>query len=704
MRANIFDRVSFLSLFLIIILLPFFFLPGTSISIETGKGFLLVAGLTVCVISHAISRFFAGKIILPRSLCLWGGGGVVLAFFLSALFSKVSEVSFFGTMFDIGTFWFIFSAFLLMLLSSIILGNPKNARIVLFGAILSSGLVLVFQTAHLFMPGILSLGVLADKTGNMLGSWNAFGLFAGFSALVLLLVVEFFQTTKMEKLLFQALTVLSLFLIAAVNFPLVWVLLGFFTLIIFVYKVSIASKEKATEDSTLDAGERKSSFPVFSFSVIIIALLFFISGQFIGGILPSSLGLSNNEVSPSFGATILVAKSVLKEDPVFGIGPNRFGEAWAMHKPIAINATQFWDVAFSSGSGLLPTFAATTGSLGILAWLVFFVLLMWSGIKSIFSSIKNGENWETMAFFILSVYLFAACFFYGGGVVIFLLAFAFSGVFIGLSARNAQNTEISISFLDDHRKSFFSILFIILMIIISAALSFKYIERFVSVAHFTKALQAPTVPLAEESINKALALHVNDLYLRTYAQIYLVKLDSLVKKADALSDSDKADLQTSLTQAVSGAQGAAVYNSKNYLNFKLLGSIYQTAATLGVKDTEGKAVEAYKTAAALNPLNPGLKLNMASASFADGKVKEAKDYANAALTLKSDYIDALVVLSQIAKSEGDNKNAILYAERSLALDGANQNLVKYVDSLKASNSPAPLNTSEKAKEPSTKKK
>src|SRR3989338_1182944 len=604
MRANIFDRLSFLSLFLTIILLPFFFLPFTSISVETSKGLLLVVGLVVCVISHAVARFFDGKIILPRCMCLLGGGGVVLAFFFSALFSKASQVSFFGTMFDIGTFWFIFSAFLLMLLSSIILGNPKNARIVLFGTILSSGLVLVFQTAHLFMPGILSLGVLADKTGNMLGSWNAFGLFAGFSALVLLLVVEFFQTTKMEKLLFQALTVLSLFLIAAVNFPLVWVLLGFFTLIIFVYKVSIASKEKATEDSTLDAGERKSSFPVFSFSVIIIALLFFISGQFIGGILPSSLGLSNNEVSPSFGATILVAKSVLKEDPVFGIGPNRFGEAWAMHKPIAINATQFWDVAFSSGSGLLPTFAATTGSLGILAWLVFFVLLMWSGIKSIFSSIKNGENWETMAFFILSVYLFAACFFYGGGAVIFLLALAFSGVFVGLSARSMPRGEISISFLDDHRKSFFSILFIVLVIIVSAALAFKYIERFSSVPYFGKALKAPNVEVAEKAITKALGLYVNDLYLRTYAQVYLVKLDSLVKKTDSLSDTEKVDLQTSLSQAKSGAEGATIYNPKNYLNFKLLGSVYQTAFTLGVKDVDDKALEAYKMASILNPLNP----------------------------------------------------------------------------------------------------
>jgi len=698
MRSNIFDRVSFLSLFLTIVLLPFFFLPFTSISVETGKGLLLVVGLTVCVISYAIARFFDGKIVLPRSKCLLAGAGVVLVFLLSALFAKVSQVSFFGTMLDVGTFYFVFSAFLLMLMSSIILGDPKNARIVLFGAILSSGLVLIFQIAHLFIPEILSLGALTDKTSNVLGSWNALGLFAGFSALVLLLVVEFFQTTKLEKLLFQTLIILSLFLIAAVNFPLVWMLLGFFTLIIFVYKVSIAGGVKAPEDASTSEG-KKGHFPIFSFSVIIIALFFFVSGQFAGNILPSRLGILNNEVSPSLGATMLVTKSVLKADPILGIGPNRFAEAWAMHKPVAINGTQFWDVSFSSGSGLLPTFAATTGSLGTLAWLAFFILLIWSGVKSIFSSIRNGENWETMAFFVLSVYLFVACFFYSTGAVIFLLAFAFSGVFAGLSGRSVSGGEISISFLDDHRKSFFSILFIVLMIIVSAALAFKYIERFSSVSYFGKALKAPNVEVAEKAITKALGLYVNDLYLRTYAQVYLVKLDSLVKKTDSLSDTEKVDLQTSLSQAKSGAEGATIYNPKNYLNFKLLGSVYQTAFTLGVKDVDDKALEAYKMASMLNPLNPGLKLDMASASIALKKIKEAKDYANAAITLKPDYIDALLVLSQIMRSEGDNRQALSYAERALSLAPTNENLIKYVNALK--NSPASV--SEENKNNSTKK-
>jgi len=690
MRSNIFDRLSFLSLFLVVVLLPLFCLPFTNIPVETSKGPLLILGLAVCIIFWAIARFLDGRIIFPKSWLLVSGFGVALVFLLSALFSGNSQVSLFGTMFDIGSFWFIFSGFVLMLCSSIIFRTPKRAKIVMLGVILSSVFVLIFQGVHLFAPTILSLGILAGKTGNVLGSWNALGLFAGFSGLMFLLVIEFFPISKMEKLLLEIFILLSILLVASVNFSLVWVLLGISALIIFVYKVSITFRGNEEE-------EKKKHFPIISFVIMMLALLFFMSGAFIGNFIPNRLQLSNTEVSPSLGATMSITKGVLAKYPVFGIGPNRFGEAWSMYKPAVINNTQFWDVSFNSGSGLLPTLAATTGYLGILSLLVFFVLFLFIGAKSAFSSIKNGANWEMMAFFVLSLYLFISSFFYFTGSVIFLLSFVFTGVFIGLAA-SSSNREITISFLDDHRKSFFSILVLILMIIFSAVVSFKYMERFASVLYFNEAVFASTEPVAESSIGKALSLYSNDLYLRTYSQIYLVKLNSIASKGSTLSDADKADLQTSFDQAVNSAQMATAYDPSNYLNFQLLGSVYQTVGALGVKDAYSKAVVAYQNASNLNPLNPGLKLAMAGASFVDGKVQAAKDYANQALSLKQDYIDALITLSQIAKSEGNLSGALSYAQAALSLAPTDKNLIQYVDSLNTSTpAPVPTPTSNKSK-------
>jgi hypothetical protein len=49
MQTNVFNRLSFLSIFLTVVLLPVFFLPFTNISTNISKGLLLVVGLTLSV-------------------------------------------------------------------------------------------------------------------------------------------------------------------------------------------------------------------------------------------------------------------------------------------------------------------------------------------------------------------------------------------------------------------------------------------------------------------------------------------------------------------------------------------------------------------------------------------------------------------------------------------------------------------------------
>jgi tetratricopeptide (TPR) repeat protein len=272
--------------------------------------------------------------------------------------------------------------------------------------------------------------------------------------------------------------------------------------------------------------------------------------------------------------------------------------------------------------------------------------------------------------------------------VIFLLALAFTGVFIGLTSFNSGG-EVSLTFSSDHRKSFFSILALIVIVVFFVITSFKYLERFVSVSYFGKATSTKTESVTENYIGKALNLYSNDLYLRTYSQVYLTKLNSIVAEGTALSDAEKADLQTSFDQSLKSAEMAVVYNPSNYLNSQMLGFVYQTVGALGLKDAYSKAIVAYQNASNLNPLNPGIKLSMANASFADGKISEAKDYANQALALKPDYADALVALSQIAKNEGDNAQALSYAQTALSITPNDKNLIQYINSL---NNPAPAPT------------
>jgi hypothetical protein len=297
MLSNILDRISFWALFLVVVLLPIFFLPFTQIPIETSKGLLLVMGLVISIIFWIAARFSDGRISLPKSWLLLSGLGITLVFFVSALFSSSVKASLFGTMLDTGTFYFMLGAFLLMFVSSIILKDIKKAKTVFWGVIISSVVLFVFQAVHMFMPNFLSLGVLVSNTDNILGSWNALGIFSGFVVVMALFVIEFFSVSKLMKWLLGALILLSILLSVVVNFPLIWELLGIFALIIFVYKISFTFSKK-------QEGEEGKHFPAFSFAVVMISLLFFMSGQYIGGFLPNALGLSNIEVRPSFSATM----------------------------------------------------------------------------------------------------------------------------------------------------------------------------------------------------------------------------------------------------------------------------------------------------------------------------------------------------------------------------------------------------------------
>ena len=114
MLLNILDRISFWSLFFVIVLLPVFFFPFTNIPIETSKGLLLVMGLVVSIIFWISARFSDGKLSMPRSSLLFSSLGITLVFLVSSFFSTSTKVSLFGTMLDMGTFYFIFGAFIVI--------------------------------------------------------------------------------------------------------------------------------------------------------------------------------------------------------------------------------------------------------------------------------------------------------------------------------------------------------------------------------------------------------------------------------------------------------------------------------------------------------------------------------------------------------------------------------------------------------------
>lgn len=673
MLSNILDRISFWSLFIVIVLLPIFFLPFTNIPIETGKGLLLVLGLVVSIISWSAARFSDGKIVIPKSSLLLSLLSVAVVFLISAIFSTAFKMSFFGIMLDFGSFWFMFAIFLFTFMSSLIIRNEKKVKHIIWGLLISSLIVFIFQIFRFFFPATLSFGFFELKTSNILGSWNSLGLFAGLSLLISLFIFEFIHISKKQKIFLSILMLFSLFIVISVNYLLIWEFIGIFALILFVYKISLFS--------VLNEEERhRKKFPMISFSLIILSLLFIISGQFIGNLLPNILKLDNLEVNPSFSATFDIAKEVIKEDPLLGIGPNRFSELWSLYKAGSVNNSLYWNTPFVSGSSTIFTLMITTGILGVLSILIFSILFIYFGLKNVFLNLKNKDNHYILLSFIVGLYLFISAIFYSISVAPLLLGFAFIGIFIGISSEKREK-NISISFLDDPRKSFFSILFLVILMIISAGLCFKYTERFISVIYFGNTLSAKTIDKAESSMNRALLLNQNDLYFRTHSQVFMSKVSTLISSNKSLTDEEKINLKTSLDSAENFAILATKYNPYNYLNYEMLGFVYKNSASLGVEGSSSKAIEAYNKALSLNPKNPLLKLELARIYTIDNKLKDAKKYALESIELKPDFVDGLLFLADFEKNEGNIEEAIKYVRTVLFLYPKDKSLINYIDSL-----------------------
>ncbi|MDQ3244977.1 MAG: tetratricopeptide repeat protein [bacterium] len=697
MWSKILDRISFWALFSTIVLLPIFFLPGTSIPIETSKGLLLVFGLAITILAWFGARFSDGKIFIPMSTVLISGFLMVLSVLLSTLFSNSFNVSFFGTLFEISTLAFVLVAFLMMFFSSLIFNDTNKVRLLIKGLLLSFSILLFFQILRISMPNTLSLGIFQSKAENIFGSWNALGILASLLVVMSLFLIEFLKFKKFKNIILTIVFICSLLFLIIVNYPLVWLLLGIFSLFIFIYKIAFLSK-------TNEQGEKRVDFPAFSFGVVMISLLFFMSGQFIGGYVPSSLGINNTELSPSASATLNIAKSSLAHDPVFGVGPNKFSQLWSLYKIEGINTSIAWNSSFNFGFGLLPTLMLTTGILGILLWILFLSVIHTFSYKVLFSkrNIENGHI-EKIVFVLLALFLFTASFLYPVGMVLFVLSFIFIGVALGLAHK--KENMVLIHVFAHPKKSFFIIFSLVLAMLITAGATFKYIEKFASAYYFTRALNATEVEQVESNLNKAISLYQNDLYFRTYAQVYLSKLNIIFNKAtdnNPLAVDDRNNIQKYFTQALSGANLAVSYDNKNFSNYMALAAVYETVVPFKVEGAYQNAIDAYGKALALNPLNPQIKYFMARVSFSDNKLEEAKSYALESYALKNNYVDVLILLSQIARTEGNKTEALDYARKASAILPDNQELSTYVTSL--SNVPAPVPVVEDTKDSTETKK
>jgi tetratricopeptide (TPR) repeat protein len=406
---------------------------------------------------------------------------------------------------------------------------------------------------------------------------------------------------------------------------------------------------------------------------MVVSVLFIMGGNMFGGFISKYVTVSSSNIRPSAESTFQVAVQAIKHNPFFGTGPNTFAIDWTQWRPSTIKNTEFWNVEFSQGVGSIPTLLVTTGILGFASVILFIFIFLFRAFKYVRLAFSNiNKNYFLFMSFLLSLYGWILLFVYTPNILLWTITFASSGVFIGILVNKKNISVYSLSFTNNSRISFFSMLTIVVLMIMSVFGLYVYTKKIISIVYFSKGVSstnttAESLLKSETLLLNAISLDKNDLYYRTISQVYVAELNFILNDKSLSEDIIKSRAQSTIENIQKSANEAVSISPKNYQNWVNRGNVYSSMVTMGVDKAYENAVESYDNAFIFAPSNPGILLARAQLEFLKKNNESAKKYIEQSLVMKNDYLDAIFTMAQIQASEGNLPAAIKQAEYAATL-------------------------------------
>lgn len=591
-----------------------------------GLNGLLVRNLVVPILAGAVLIIIAvqslkqGYFVLVDKKSPWlllGFSGLLL---ITSLFAVSSRNALFGGFDAAPSFISLFSLVIFLYAASISL--KKFSRI--FGLLMTVSFVYVVVFIHqivriVFGPSVLSFGFLNSTTSSLLGSWidfSVFSLLIVVFAVICLEIGKFVRTAKWVALTVGIFGLIGLFL---TNISWVWVLAGAILIVTSIYLFSFAywNPEKLSYD-------RGRVIPWYSISAFVIVMIGILFGNFITSFISQVRPITYNEVAPTVTATFRAGVNNIKEKPLFGTGLGSYDAAWNKIKPISFSGSEIGSAEFSQGDSFVGAHIATTGIVGIIAWLLFVVFLG----NIYYRLLKNGF-WNSADRFSSTLvmtgsllFTFVAFIYYPSASVLILWV-----LFVGALWGIVHEKEHKISFIDDPRTSFFGILAVLLIILIGGIMSYMSTRKVISAFNYSSALQSFAVNDLQNGVQKLVRANsawFTDFYNRALANQVLTEVRSLPAPSQENQDALAREVQRVLSTGLSFADSATRLDPGNYRNWVVLGNVYQLFTNLGVEGALERTQESYDKAASLSPNDRTLDILFANLLASQGKMADAE--------------------------------------------------------------------------------
>ncbi|WKZ26149.1 MAG: tetratricopeptide repeat protein [Candidatus Paceibacterota bacterium] len=666
-----------------VILLPISFAPLNIVPLFFVKALVLSLGVAFSALALLVYLMRNKvKLVIPFHPIFIIPIFSLAVFLFSSLFSAHFSLSFSGYGFESGTFIFIFLFWSVFFLSFFFFRDRKKIPQVIFSVLLVCLLLFIYQIL-LLIPGLEFLGfkTFSQKTSTPVGNWNEIGFFAGLSVIISLVLLE----TILKNLhgLGSKLAIATLFIgllfIFLINISIVWLLTTFFVilfLVFYFFKSPVSDKKSAT---TLVDGVTKERFlskksvsKISILALFFIALLFLIGG-FVGQNVQTSLGINYLDVKPSWSSTKEVFLHTLRSDFksfLLGSGPNSFLFQWRQWKPSEVNLTAFWNAEFHNGVGLLPTFAVTTGSLGLLTWMSFLFLFFWLGVKKVWN---NKEDWLSVTLFFASGFLWLSAIFYPVGPALFIMTAFFSGLFLTSIFKDEIPKSFCLDLSSSAGRKNKSISLIILSIFAALALATAVlvIQKTLAASNFQKGvLELSSGKIAQSGVllERSVKISGNDIFRRHLSEFFILEASQMAQEVSNPTDKDVEHFRRLIDSARNNAELSVIYNRKNFENWINLAGFYEFLASFDADNSSEHYENArlsYQSAIVFDRQNPFLDLMLARLNISLGALEEAENYVSSALDKKPNYSEAIFLLSRIKAARGDLDDAIVSVSEAI---------------------------------------
>jgi len=664
------DKVIQKLIYVLVFLIPLWFLPVTVNAIEFNKQILLVLLVVITLILWLVKILNQGEMQWRSNAINVALGVFVVVYVLATIFSLRPYNSLVGWSTHLsGSLINILSFVALYILIVNNIKGLKDTFKLLLVFLASAGLVSLIGFIQIWGGFLFPWSFTKTAAFNTVGTINSLGIFAA-TVLVLVTAMLFVIKRNELKIFLLLLALLNFLLLLSLNYWVLWLVLISGMAIVLIF--GLMKVVKLAEGITWIAA------PII-FLAIALIFMFFRPTFPLKPNLPTEVGLS-------YRGGLEIIKQIVKNKPVLGTGPENFVIDYSQYKPVVINQTAFWNVRFVNPPAQIYAIVSDLGILGLISFLAIIILFIVGAIRYLVRTTEDGDN-ALKRFLQIGIFgsLFAmivGMFLYPQSLTLmFTFWFLFSVFLSGSSLLKEKvfNLRKSQGFL--LAASFSFVLVIIVMV------GFIYIQgtRFVAELNYKKGLDLVQIDgKIDEGINKLIkATVINPYEDRTYAvlsQLFALKMTRDVNLEGATAQERANLVQVDAINAINSAVRATTLAPKDSSNWLIRGQVYRQVVGI-INGADQWAESSFAESIKLEPSNPftltewgrlysGEASLLASQAQTDKNAKatmndflnKALEKFNQAIEVKSDYAPAHFESAVVFDRQGKLNEAIARME------------------------------------------